>query len=113
MSEAIHHNSSQFAPISGDNLKPVQAQVIASLAKGQTISAAAEDAKVHRTTIHHWLRTQPAFKAAVEDAQTEYKAELDDGVRELAARALFTLHDLLIDPTTPAATRLKTALAIL
>src|SRR6266478_3791568 len=113
MQEPIHHNSSHFAPISDADLSPAQAQVIKSLARGQTITAAAEDAGVHRTTIHHWIRTEPAFKIAVETAQSEYAAELNDGIRELAARALLTLHDLLQDISTSPAGRLKTALAIL
>ena len=113
MQEPIHHNSSHFEPISDADLSPAQAQVIKSLARGQTVTAAAEDAGVHRTTIHHWIRTEPAFKIAVEAAQSEYAAELNDGIRELAARALLTLHDLLQDISTPPAVRLKTALAIL
>ena len=113
MQEPIHHNSSHFAPISDADLSPAQAQVIKSLARGQTVTAAAEDAGVHRTTVHHWIRSEPAFKIAVETAQSEYAAELNDGIRELAARALLTLHDLLQDISTPPAVRLKTALAIL
>src|SRR5213079_273365 len=95
------------------DLSPAQAQVIKSLARGQTVTAAAEDAGVHRTTVHHWLRSEPAFKAAAETARTEYADELNDGLRELAARAVHTLHDLLQDISTPPAVRLKTALAIL
>src|SRR5882724_899014 len=53
------------------------------------------------------------FKAAVRTAQAEYAAEVNDGIHELAAHALLTLHDLLRDPATPHAIRLKTALAIL
>jgi hypothetical protein len=103
MQEPIHHNSSHFAPISDADLSPAQAQVIKSLARGAVVTAAAEDAGVHRTTIHHWIRTEPAFKIAVETAQSEYAAELNDGIRELAARALLTLHDLLQDISTPPA----------
>src|SRR5258708_4862636 len=64
-------------------------------------------------TIHHWIRNQPQFKAAVQTAQSEYAAEVNDSIHELAAHALLTLHDLLRDPATPHAVRLKTALAIL
>jgi transposase-like protein len=113
MQEAIHHNSSHFAAISDAGLSPVQAQVIEALAQGQTVSAAAEKAGIHRTTIHHWIRTEPAFKLAAETARTEYADELNDGLRELAIRAVLTLHDLLQDISTPPAVRLKTALAIL
>src|SRR6266403_5952986 len=112
MQEAIHQNSSHSEAISDAGLSPVQAQVIEALAQGQTVSAAAEKAGVHRTTIHHWIRNEPQFKAAVQTAQAEYAAEVNDGIRELAAHALLTLHDLLRDPATPHAVRLKTALAI-
>src|SRR6266568_4820559 len=102
MKEPIHHNSSHFEAISDAGLSPVQAQVIKALAQGQTVSAAAEKAGVHRTTIHHWIRNQPQFKAAVQTAQSEYAAEVNDSIHELAAHALLTLHDLLRDPATPA-----------
>src|SRR5258708_5286818 len=113
MKEPIHHNSSHFEAISDAGLSPVQAQVIEALAQGQTVSAAAEKAGVHRTTIHHWIRNQPQFNAAVQTAQSEYDAEVNDSIHELAAHALLSLHDLLRDPATPHAVRLKTALAIL
>src|SRR6266404_5625155 len=113
MQEAIHQNSSHFEVISDAGLSPVQAQVIEALAQGQTVSAAAEKAGIHRTTIHNWIRNQPQFKAAVQTAQSEYAAEVNDSIHELAAHALLTLHDLLRDPATPHAIRLKTALAIL
>src|SRR5205809_777338 len=63
MQEPIHHNSSHFAPIS-DALSPAQAKVIAALAQGQTVTAAAEDAGVHRTTIHHWMRSKQIARGA-------------------------------------------------
>ena len=56
MEAAVHHNSSESDTI----LSPVQAQVIASLAQGRTITDASHDAGLHRTTIHHWFRTLKA-----------------------------------------------------
>src|SRR5436309_1137471 len=64
MKEPIHHNSSHFAPISDANLSPAQAKVIAALAQGQTGTAAAEDAGVHRTTTHHWMRSKQIARGA-------------------------------------------------
>ena len=113
MQSAVHHNSSESDTISDATLSPVQAQVIASLAQGRTITDAARDADLHRTTIHHWFRTEPAFKTAFEAAQREYVETLHDGMRDLAARAVETLRSLLDDPKTPPAVRLRTALAIL
>jgi hypothetical protein len=110
---AIHQISSDFAPIYPATLTPIQAQVVAALAKGQTITAAAREAGIHRTTIHHWHRTEPAFKTAVEGAQSEYVAALNDEMRELSASALSTLRSLLADPAAPPAIRLRAALAVL
>jgi AcrR family transcriptional regulator len=111
--EAVHHNSSDFDRISDNILSPAQAQVIAALAQGRTITDAARDADLHRTTIHNWFRDKPAFKTAFEEAQREYVAALQDGMRDLAARAVETLRSLLDDPKASPAVRLRTALAIL
>jgi hypothetical protein len=113
MPASIHHNSSNFDTISTTNLSPAQTQVIAALVQGRSITAAALEAGLHRSTIHHWLRHEPAFKTAMQQARSEYIATLNDGMRDLAARALETLRSLLDDPETPHAIRLKAALAIL
>ena len=111
MESAVHHNSSDSDTIS--NLSPAQAQVIAALAQGRTITDAARHAGIHRTTIHTWFRDQPVFKSSFEEAQREYVETLHDGMRDLAARAVETLRSLLDDPNTPPAVRLRTALAVL
>jgi hypothetical protein len=94
------------------NLSPVQAQVIAALAQGRTVTAAAQVAGLHRNTIYNWLH-EPEFKTAADEAQSEYVAILSDGMRDLAARAVETLRTLLDDTKTPPAVRLRTALAVL
>src|ERR1700693_5358709 len=113
MEAAVHHNSSESDTIPNATLSPVQAQVIAALAQGRTATDAARNAGIHRTTIHHWFRTEPLFKTALQEAQREYVAILSDGMRDLAARAVETLRNLLDDPNTPPAVRLRTALAVL
>jgi ribulose bisphosphate carboxylase small subunit len=94
------------------NLSPAQAQVIAALAQGRTITAAAQTASLHRNTIYNWLH-EPAFKTAVEEAQSEYVTTLSDNMRDLAALALETLRNLLEDPKTPPSVKLRAALAVL
>src|SRR5260370_22620343 len=105
-------DSPDSATIPTANLSPAQAQVVAALAQGRTVTAAAREADLHRNTIYNWL-DEPAFKTAVEEAQREYVAILSDGMRDLAALALETLRNLLEDPKTPPAVRVKTALAVL
>jgi transposase-like protein len=111
MHPAIRHNSTDFE--TNTNLSPVQAQVIAALAQGRTITAAARETDVHRSTIYNWLQHEPQFKAAVEQAQREYVEILRDGMRDLATAALDTLRRLLEDRSISPAVRLRTALAIL
>ncbi len=107
MSASVHQNSS-FS-----TLTPVQAQVVAALAQGTTITAAAQAAGIHRTTIHNWLRHQREFAAAVREARRDYAEALRDQLDELSAIALSHLRALLEDPNTPPAVRLKACLAVL
>lgn len=62
METPIHRNSSDFDQISNASLSPVQAQVVTALARGDTVTAAACQAGIHRTTIHHWFETSPNSK---------------------------------------------------
>jgi transposase-like protein len=111
MHPAIRQNSTDSD--TNTNLSPAQAQVIAALAQGRTITAAARETDVHRSTIYNWLEHEPQFKTAVENARREYVEILSDGMRDLATAALDTLRRLLEDRSTPHAVRLRAALAIL
>ena len=95
------------------DLSPVQAQVVAILAEGHSITAAARQAGIHRSAIYHWLQRSPDFKTTVEDAQQEYLATLTDEIRDLSASALRTLRGVLDNRETHEAIRLKAALAVL
>jgi transposase-like protein len=105
--------SSHSSPFSTVELSPVQVQVVEALTEGATVSCAARRAGIHRTTIHHWLRTNAAFKEAAQNAQVEYIAELTDDMRELSSLALKTLRNLLERQDTPPAVQLRAALAVL
>lgn len=92
---------------------PVQAQVIAALAAGSSISAAAIQAGIHRSTIHNWINSAPDFTAAVESARTEFKETLSDQIRDLSALALQAVQNIIIDPAVNPSVRLRAALAVL
>jgi len=100
-------------PTPDTDLSPVQQQVVAALAQGRTITAAAAAAQLHRSTVHAWINTVPAFQAALTEARSQYTAQLRDEMKELSGTALETLRTLLQDPQTPSAVRLRTSLAIL
>ena len=113
MPTAVQQTSPDLAPAPNSNLSSTQVQVVAALAQGFSVTAAAQEAGIHRTTIHHWLRSDPEFKTAVENAELEFVEALKDQVRELSFGALETLQNLMGDPNTRDAIRLKTALAVL
>lgn len=107
MSSPIRHSSTL------STLTPVQEQIVAFLARGQTVTAAAAASSVHRSSIHNWLQSQPAFTSAVRRAREEYRSGISEELLEMSKSAVATLRQLLEDPATPAAARVKIALAIL
>jgi len=107
MSAAPQQNSTP------STLTPVQAQVVLALAQGATITAAAQAAGLHRTTVYHWLNTQPAFETAINAARAEYILTLRDELKSMSCLALSTLRSVLEDNQTAPAVRLKAALAVL
>jgi uncharacterized protein (UPF0147 family) len=101
----------QNPPLS--ELSPVQAKVVLALTQGNATTQAAQSAGVHRSTVYEWLRNDPGFAAALRQSRREYVQTLRDQMKELSAIALSTLRSLLEDPNTPAAVRLRAALAVL
>jgi transposase len=111
MSNTVRQNPTHPTP--QRELSGVQQQVVAALTRGCTITAAAAEAQVHRSTIHEWLNTIPSFRAALTEARSQYAAQLRDEMKDLSASALETLRTLLQDSQTPHGVRLKAALGIL
>src|SRR4051812_48175139 len=89
-----------------------QLEVICALSNGVDMTAAAELAGVHRNTIHNWRRSHLPFQQALADARYDRALYFREKMEAEADHAVKTLHDLLVDPKTPAATRLKAALAV-
>jgi transposase-like protein len=95
------------------SLSPAQAKIVLALAQGATISKAAQNAGVHRSTVHDWLKNNEQFSAALRHARQEYVTTLRDELKELSGMALSTLRSLLEDSAAPASVRLRCALALL
>ncbi|HWR50121.1 MAG TPA: hypothetical protein VN428_03385 [Bryobacteraceae bacterium] len=126
-SAAVHHFSSpaktppalsasdgpQTTTASQASTAELQCRVATGLAQGMSVTSAARAAGVHRTAIHHWQRTSKEFCAAVEQARREFTESFADDLLDLAHSAVRTLQNLLSDPKTPPAVRLKAALAVL
>src|SRR5438876_12442622 len=113
MQSAVQQNSSDLTSTATANLSPAQAQVAAILAQGQSITAAARHAGIHRSTIYQWLQHSSDFETAVQAAQEEYLATVTDEMRDLSSSALRTLRGVLDNPETHDGIRLKAALAVL
>jgi len=94
-------------------LSALQIQVLAHLAHGATVTAAAESVGVHRSTIHNWLKAEPKFSSAVEHARNEYVETLRDELKALSALSLTALRAIVESKNTPPAVRLRAVLAVL
>jgi len=112
-SSASQHLSSPSTPFEVGHLSPVQVQVVAALAEGRSVTRAAADAGIHRTTIHKWIRTSADFRKAVDEARDHFFECVNDQLNELSTVALDTLRQLLTSPDTPPSVRLHAALAVL
>jgi len=90
-----------------DHLTAQQHAVLSLLATGQSVTAAAESAGVHRGTIHRWLTSDPNFRAA-------YNAWKRETV-ELAAGRLAKLSDDAVSVVSQSLQSLdaRTAVAVL
>ena len=95
-----------------DTLTAVQQQVLQALVAGESISAAAKEAGIHRSTVHLWAQKHPDF-ARVLLAARHHRAELVlDELGNLAGLALDTFRHILSDEQAPASVRLKAAMEI-
>jgi len=95
------------------NLSPKQEQVLSAIAAGQTITAAAADAGVHRNTVTNWMRESAAFREALATAQSCQRTYWREQAEQRADAAFAVLDQILADPKTPAGVRLRAALAII
>ena len=111
---AVGHNpTNPTIPTPNSQLSDVQRQVLASIARGRTITAAAAEADIHRCTVHEWRKSNLPFRRALQRAQGEYRAQLKDYMKELSGAALETVRGFLQDPQISPAVRLRAALGIL
>ena len=95
-----------------DTLTPIPVQVLQSLVAGLSVTAAAKEAGIHRTTVHLWTRTLPDFARAYLTLRQQRADRLVDELGDLADLAINTFRQLLSDESTSASVRLKVAMEI-
>ncbi len=93
-------------------LSAPQIEVICALSSGATLSAAAEQAGIHRNTILNWRRNSLPFQFALADAQYDRAQLIREKAESLVDLAIETIQDILTDPKASPSVRLKAALAI-
>jgi len=94
-------------------LSPKQVQVIASLASGATVTDAAKEADIDRTTVYLWKKTDDLFAAELNRSRREYADAVNGQLRGLAAEAVKTVREILTGADVSPAVRLKAALSVL
>jgi hypothetical protein len=91
-----------------------QQHVLALLAQGNTVGAAAKAAGVHRNTVSNWRRAGSSeFRNAWQSAQLDQAAYWRDHLQLLGEIAVKSLLHVLQDPKTTPSVRLKASLAVL
>ena len=85
-----------------DALTAVQQDVLQALVAGQSISAAAKAAGIHRSTVHLWTQKHPGFARALVAACHHRADLLLDELGNLAGLALDTFRHILSDEQDPA-----------
>ncbi|MFN7934962.1 MAG: SEC-C metal-binding domain-containing protein [Bryobacteraceae bacterium] len=95
------------------SLTTQQLQVIQALSSGLSVTAAADAAGLHRTTVHHWSRNIPEFRDTLAASKQAHIDIYRDGMNALAAPAITILRNIIEDETASPALRVRTALAII
>ena len=95
-----------------DTLTPIQLQVLESLVAGHSVTAAANEAGIHRTTVHLWTRTLPHFARALLTLRQQRADRLVDELGDLSHLAINTFRQILSDDKASASVRLKAAMEI-
>lgn len=95
-----------------ENLTAKQQRAVRALLTAPDVSAAAKDAGVSRETVYKWMQV-PTFTTALHAAEADALAAVSRRLVRLADTAATTLETAMSDATTPAATRVRAADAVL
>ncbi len=94
-------------------LTPDQQQVLALLALGKTVGAAAAEAGIHRNTIANWRRSSAPFSREFHAMHYEQALYWRDEMQAASPMAVRCLVHLLQDSRVAPSVLLRTALAVL
>ena len=76
-------------------LSPQQDTVIDALLGGSNVTAAAKRARVHRCTVHDWLRNDLAFQCSLNERRAELRSAMRIRLTNLAEKAIDVVSDAI------------------
>ncbi len=94
------------------DLTPKQYKAVRALLAAPDVTAAAKDAGVSRDTLYRWMG-EPAFVAAVREAEADALAAVSRSLVRLATRAAATLEAAMDTPYAPVTVKVRAADAVL
>lgn len=109
----VCHNAGEKSHPMPDRENLARIAVLDALSLGQSVTAAARLAGVHRSTIYHWNRTDAEVARALALSRAGCHSSIYDEVQDLADRALSTIRETIDNPDLSPSLRLRAALAIL
>src|SRR5215467_3668939 len=96
-----------------EHLSPIQEKVLASIAAGDSATAAAAAAGIHRNTVGNWMRSSSGFRLALAHAHEAQQLFAREQAETRVAAAFTAIDQMIADPKTPAGVRARLALAII
>jgi hypothetical protein len=70
-----------------DSPSPSQEKALAALLAGRSVTDAAAAAEVNRSTVHHWMKVDFAFQAALNRGRRELREAIEARLMALAEKA--------------------------
>ena len=109
----MSHDATETGLGDSVRLTAVQINVIRALVSGQTVLSAAEDANIHRSTIHRWLRENYDFQAALNASKRHLWDEITCRLLSIGSTAIETIEATIRNGNTRAALEVLKGLGLL
>jgi hypothetical protein len=96
----------------GEKLGPKQEGAILALLSSRNVEEAARAAGVSPRALYRWMK-EPAFDAAYRAARRAAFGQAVGRLQQASAAAVSTLLKVMVDPATPASTKVRAADSVL
>ncbi len=95
-----------------DKLAPKQEAAILAMLNARNLEEAARSVGIPARTLHRWLK-EPMFENAYREARRLSYAQAISRLQQMSSAAVTVLGKVLVDPNTPASTKVRAADSIL